>query len=97
LNILKNIDQVGREMGKEGSSCSTSGCKIESIITIDERGQMVLPKEVRERTGIRPGDKLVLISWEKDGSICCLTLIKAQDLAEMVKGLLGPMIAQIRG
>ncbi len=38
---------------------------------------MVLPKDVREKAGIRPGDKLALITWEKDGEVCCLALMKA--------------------
>jgi hypothetical protein len=35
-----------------------SCCKIESLITVDDRGQMVLPKELRDRPNIRAGDKL---------------------------------------
>jgi len=30
-------------------------------------GQMVLPKELRDRAGIKGGDKLALIGWEKEG------------------------------
>jgi AbrB family looped-hinge helix DNA binding protein len=65
---------------------------VESVLTVDERGQMVLPKDVRERAGIRPGDKLALISWEKDGSVCCLALMKVENLSGMVKDVLGPLI-----
>jgi antitoxin PrlF len=71
-----------------GSGC----CKVESLISVDEKGQMVLPKEVRERAGIRPGEKMALISWEKDGSICCFTLIKADYLAQGVRDFLGPIM-----
>jgi len=67
-------------------------CKVESIISIDDRGQMVLPKELRDRANIRAGDKLAIISWDKDGEICCIYLIKADRLAERVKDFLGPMI-----
>jgi len=67
-------------------------CKVESLVSVDERGQMVLPKEIRDRANIKPGDKLALISWEKDGKLCCLTLVKADDFAGMVKGMLGPMV-----
>ena len=82
-------------------SCCTSGnvnaggCRVESLISIDERGQMVLPKELRERAHIKAGDKLALVSWDKDGEICCLTLIKADNLAEQVKGFLGPVLAGV--
>jgi AbrB family looped-hinge helix DNA binding protein len=71
-----------------GGSC----CKVESLISVDERGQMVLPKEMREKANIRPGDKLALASWEKNGKICCIIMIKADDFAGMVKGLIGPMM-----
>ena len=85
------------------TSCCTTGstaggcCRVEALISIDERGQMVLPKELRERANIKAGDKLALISWEKDGDICCLTLIKADNLAEQVRGFLGPIMSNIGG
>lgn len=72
-------------------------CKIESLISVDERGQMVLPKDIRDKADIRAGDKLAVISWEKDGKICCISLIKAENFAEMVKGLLGPMVKEVLG
>lgn len=53
---------------------------------------MVLPKDVRERAGIKPGDKLALISWEKEGSICCLALMKTENLSGMVKEVLSPIL-----
>jgi hypothetical protein len=34
----------------------------------------------REKADIHAGDKLALVSWEKDGKVCCLTLIKAKML-----------------
>jgi antitoxin PrlF len=79
------------------SCCETadrvaSGCRIESLISVDERGQMVLPKELRDKANIRAGDKLALVSWEKDGEICCLSLVKADYLAERVKEFLGPVM-----
>ena len=75
----------------KGMAC----CKVESLITVDERGQMVLPKEIRDRANIRSGDKLAIISWEKQGKICCISLIKSDNFAEMVKGLLGPMMNEV--
>ena len=82
----------------ETASCSgptcgkMSCCKVEALISVDERGQMVLPKEMRDKAGIRTGDKLALVSWEKDGKVCCFTLIKADEFGDMVKGVLGPMM-----
>jgi antitoxin PrlF len=74
-------------------ACGTpSGCRVEAILGVDERGQMVLPKDVRERAGIQTGEKLALISCEKDGKVCCLALMKAGDLDGMVRGILGPLL-----
>lgn len=73
----------------QGPGC----CRIESLLTVDDRGQMVLPKELRERANIRAGDKLALVSWEKDGEVCCFTLIRADHLAERVREFLGPLMS----
>jgi bifunctional DNA-binding transcriptional regulator/antitoxin component of YhaV-PrlF toxin-antitoxin module len=56
----------------------------------------VLPKDVRERAGIRPGDKLALISLEREGTVCCLALMKADRLSGMVKEVLGPLMSEIQ-
>jgi AbrB family looped-hinge helix DNA binding protein len=86
---------------KEKMSCSagcgksSSCCKVESLISVDERGQMVLPKDLREKANIKPGDKLAVISWEKDGETCCFTLIKADSLAGGIRDFLGPMMQDL--
>ncbi len=67
-------------------------CKVESIVSVDERGQMVLPKEVRDAAGIKPGDKLALVMWKKGPQVCCMTLIKVEALTGMVRGMLGPFM-----
>lgn len=70
-------------------------CKVESVVSVDERGQMVLPKEIREAAGIKPGDKLAVVGWEQGGKLCCISLIKVEDLTEMVKDMLGPVMKGI--
>lgn len=72
-----------------------AGCRVESLITVDDRGQMVLPKELRDRAGIKGGDKLAVIGWEKEGKVCCLSLIKAEELSGMVKEVLGPLMGDL--
>jgi antitoxin PrlF len=85
----------------EGEACCASGedmescCRVESLISVDERGQMVLPKDFRDRAGIKAGDKLVLVSWTKGDEVCCMSLMKADGLVEMVKDKLGPLMAEI--
>ena len=70
-------------------------CKVEALVSVDDRGQMVLPKELRDKAKIGAGDKLAVVSWEKDGRVCCISLIKAEELTEMVKGMLGPVMKGI--
>jgi len=69
-----------------------SSCRVESIVSVDERGQMVLPKELRDRANIRAGDKFAIASWEKEGEVCCFYFIKTEYLAKQVKDFLGPMM-----
>jgi AbrB family looped-hinge helix DNA binding protein len=65
--------------------------RVESIVSVDERGQMVLPKEVRDRAGIKPGDKLALVTRERNRQVCCIYLFKSEVLTPRVKGLVGPL------
>jgi antitoxin PrlF len=87
----KNNKQSCHETVGNGISC----CRVESIITVDERGQMVLPKELRARANIKAGEKFAVTSWERNGEVCCITLTKVDELAEMVKGSLGPLMKEI--
>ena len=85
---------------KRGACCADgetaeSSCRVESLISVDERGQMVLPKDFRDRAGIKPGDKLVLVSWTRNDEVCCMSLMKADGLVEMVKDKLGPLMAEV--
>jgi antitoxin PrlF len=79
----------------EGFGCTpVSGCRVEAVLSVDERGQMVLPKDIREKAGIKTGDKLALISWSRDGDMCCLALMKVENLSGMVKDVLGPLMQE---
>ncbi|KPK69874.1 hypothetical protein AMJ87_09810 [candidate division WOR_3 bacterium SM23_60] len=69
------------------SSC----CAIKAMVTIDERGQMVLPKELRDEVGLKAGDKLAVVAMAEKGKVCCLTLMKADELSNMVMIKLKPV------
>lgn len=75
--------------------CGVGCCKVEAIISIDDRGQMILPKEVRDKAKIKPQDKLVVISFERGEDVCCIGLIKVESLTEMVKDMLGPVMKEV--
>ena len=85
----------------EGETCcdpadaEISCCKVEALVSVDERGQMVLPKELREKANIRAGDKLAVISHRAAGKVCCISLLRAEDFTDTVKNMLGPMMQDI--
>lgn len=61
-----------KKTSKDESCCAPGGfgsCKVDSLVSVDERGQMVLPKELRDKAGIKGkgGEKLAVITWEKEG------------------------------
>ena len=70
-------------------------CRVDALVTIDARGQVVLPKEVREKAAIKAGDKFMVISKESDGKVCCIFLVKTDYFNETIKGTLGPMVKDI--
>ena len=84
--------------GEKEPCCMPGGMgrsKVESIVSVDERGQMILPKDIRERAKIRGGDKIAVVSMEMDGKICCLSLIKVEELETMVRSVLGPVMDEV--
>ncbi len=82
---------VRKGTGGTGANC----CRVEAVVAVDERGQLVLPKAIREKAGIKAGDKLAVTSWEKGGEVCCIALMKVEGLADQVRGMLGPVMKDI--
>ena len=94
-NVFRMVKKIKKESSLSPMGDKMGCCKVESIISIDERGQMVLPKELRDKANIHPGDKLALICLEKKGKIYCFSLVKVEELTGMVKDLLGPMMKEM--
>jgi len=80
------------ECCETGQGSKSSCCKVDAIITVDERGQIVLPKDVREKARIKAGDKFGVVSCESDGKVSCIALIKADAFTETARGMLGPLM-----
>jgi antitoxin PrlF len=83
--------------GEESACCGipASGCcEIQAVVTVDGRGQMVLPKEVRASFGMDAGDKLAVVVWKQQDKACCITLHKADELAERVRTAYGPLLKE---
>ena len=50
--------------------------QIEDVIKVSPKGQIVIPKEIRKRLGVRSGEKLLVLT--RDGDIL---LRKAQEVS----------------
>jgi AbrB family looped-hinge helix DNA binding protein len=74
---------------------TTACCRVDAVVTIDSKGQIVLPKDLREEVGLRPDDKLAVIACEKEGKMCCIMMVKADELGKTVKVMLGPTLKEI--
>jgi antitoxin PrlF len=75
--------------------CHKECCKINAIVSVDQKGQIVLPKDLREKAHIKPNDKLAVIAFEKDGEVCCIAMVKADALTTKVKDMLGPVFKNV--
>lgn len=70
-------------------------CGLEGVVSVDGRGQIVLPKDLRDKAGIKGGDKLAIMTCEKDGKVCCITMVKADDLVDAIKKKYGPILTEL--
>lgn len=55
------------------------------IVTVGERGQIVIPKEARDQFDIKPGEKLVVAGDVNKG----ITIVKAERMKEFALKILG--------
>ncbi len=58
--------------------------KIDAVVTMDVKGQIVLPKDLRERIGFQPNQKIALVTFGEKQNLCCVLLIKAEKLEDAV-------------
>ena len=77
----------GPQLGTEAWTC-----RLEAVVSVDDRGQILLPKEMRDRAKIRAGDKLAIVGFEDCGELCCISFVKVEDLTGMVKARLQPVM-----
>ncbi|MBS7637925.1 AbrB/MazE/SpoVT family DNA-binding domain-containing protein [Candidatus Bathyarchaeota archaeon] len=70
-------------------------CGVEAVVTVDSKGQVVLPKDVREKIKLKPNDKLAIISFGRENETRCLILVKAENLGSSIKSFLGPIIREV--
>jgi len=73
-------------------------CSLEALVSLDQRGQIVLPKELREKAEMKAGDKLAILSaCDESQKICCLIFIKAEVIEKIAVERISPMLKSIFG
>ena len=72
-----SLDDLVREMTEEEIlNVTPRGKHIFGMVTVGERGQVVLPKKCREIFQIKPGDKIIVLGDEQQG----IAMIKADAI-----------------
>ncbi len=72
-----SLDDLVREMTEEELlNVTPRGKHIFGMVTVGERGQVVLPKKCREIFQIKPGDKIIVLGDEQQG----IAMIKADAI-----------------
>lgn len=89
---------MSREKEREksrGVAVTSECCKLEALVRVDERGQIVLPKDLREKAGIKAGDKLAIVASKKKEKVCCIMLMRAEELTESIRKTFGPLLEDL--
>jgi AbrB family looped-hinge helix DNA binding protein len=62
---------------------------------MDAKGQIVLPKDLREKANLKPNEKLAVVACEKEGEVCCIMLLKAERFVSAVTKTVAPLIKSL--
>ncbi|MBQ8995473.1 MAG: helix-turn-helix domain-containing protein [Oscillospiraceae bacterium] len=79
LDDLVNYDANGNE----GLSIPTKGKHIFGVVTVGEKGQIVIPARARKVFDIKTGERLVILGDESQG----LAIMKADGFLEMADAI----------
>ncbi|NBC29338.1 MAG: AbrB/MazE/SpoVT family DNA-binding domain-containing protein [Spirochaetes bacterium] len=61
---------------------------VEAVVTVDGRGQVVLPREVRTALGLQAGSKLAVVIKHAGGRPCCVNLLPTAALQDGVRRII---------
>lgn len=92
---MNAVSKKNEEEGSCGVAVASECCKLEALVRVDERGQIVLPKDLREKAGIKAGDKLAIVASKKGEKVCCIMLMRAEDLTDSIRKTFGPLLEDL--
>ena len=88
IELKQAQGKSGNKSGKKSSSC----CELEAIVSFDERGQLVFPKDVRKKFNLKAGEKFAMVSCINEKGLGCFTLVKTEAINDLVTQSLSPML-----
>ena len=59
--------------------------KIEDIVKVSPKGQIVIPKAIRKKLGIAPGEKILIISRDKEIFLRKLESLSVEKISERIE------------
>jgi len=59
--------------------------KIEDIVKVSPKGQIVIPKEIRKRLGVSGGEKLLVMSRDKEILLRKIERLSIEDIGEKIE------------
>lgn len=82
------VNDLAADMAEEDLDfVSPKGKHIFGLVTVGERGQIVIPKDARDIFAINPGDKLLVMGDEQQG----LAIVKTDALQSFASFILEAM------
>jgi len=84
---MKNMIYMNSMTNEKGLEMTevAKGKFLYGVVTVGERGQIVIPKEARDQFDIKPGDKLVVVGDIKKG----IGVVKANAMKEFALKIMG--------
>lgn len=75
---------IHHDPSKEGPGIPPKGKHMFGMVTVGERGQIVIPKKARDIFNIQPGDSLLVLGDEEQG----IAIVKSEGFLAFAKELL---------
>jgi antitoxin PrlF len=58
---------------------------------LTQKGKSSYLKTSANKQKLQPNNKLALINFKRDGEVCCIAMVKVDELESTVKNMLGPV------
>jgi AbrB family looped-hinge helix DNA binding protein len=88
---IADVEVTPPQKNKQPTSCESCN-NVDALVSIDAQGQLVLPKDVRDKAQINEGDKFAVVTCESCGQVGFIALIKVESLSDTVKDMLEPLV-----